>query len=349
MLAYTRLQTSSLAHQHRPLRQSAPTSPVELNSGAIGWTHKLENPTLVWLTSFPHTVNGLPSSNTPLILVSRSFADLRNAQCKLRCPGKDPDFDQKYGISLHCARARILIQNRRCLEQKSKWWSSCNPNGPAIRRVTNKTEARNLDDESNQRIANAFAHLSMTSFPPSLAQDLQFNVFYKPCDPLHSTTCTTSVASPSTNNGDESPQFPLVFRALVPSDGWRGLSPNPADEHNVHVLELTEAVREDLTRFWFKTWDLEDWPEEGDFYGGVLKRTKSWSSRFEVDDDDVRTRGLRRADTVTTQGSNVGRMRGKGVGRVVCRVFRRLESKVVEGFPSGRGLRGGIFERFAVG
>ncbi|KAL8940240.1 MAG: hypothetical protein Q9211_002370 [Gyalolechia sp. 1 TL-2023] len=162
------------------------------------------------------------------------------------------------------------------------------------------------------------AHLSPSGFPPSLAQDMQFNVFYKPCDPLPSNLSTGSSSySVNTHASDELAQFPLVFRALVPSDGWRGLSPNPADEHDVHILELTEHVREDLMRFWFLTWDLQDWPEEGDFYGGFLKRTKSWSSRFEVDDDDWRPRRLKGANTWTTQGSTGGRMRGTRVGRLV--------------------------------
>ncbi|KAL8934087.1 MAG: hypothetical protein Q9216_006081 [Gyalolechia sp. 2 TL-2023] len=349
MFAYNKIQTSSVAHQHGLPRESLPTSPVELDSSSIGCTHKFDSQTLVWLTSFPHTVNGLLSSSTPLVLASRSFSDLRNAQRKLRQPGKDPDFDEKYGIPLQCARAKILVQNQKCLEQKGKCWSSCKLKGPPIRRVTNKAEARKLDDESSQRIADAFAHLSMTSFPPSLAQDMQFNVFYKPCDPLRSDSSMSSSCSLSSHDSEEHAEFPLVFRALVPSNGWRGISPNPADEHNVHVLELTESVRYDLTRFWFKTWDLEEWPEEEDFYGGVLKRTKSWSSRFEVDDDDVRAAETIRADMETTLGSDRRRVRGgRCGGELICRTFRRLEWLMFRGFTSRKGVKDGTLERFVV-
>ena len=184
---------------HQPTEQLRTTSPVELFSGPVGWTFKLDDPTLVWITSFPHTLGGRPGCGNNIVLLSRDFADLRNAQTNLRQPGKDPSFDDTYGIQLHTAREEII---KRSEPRKKKWWPQ--PKMPPIQMITNKKHARKLDDEQEDRIANAFAeHLIMDDLPPSLAQDLDFNTFYK---------------RGVVRNANYQPQFPLVFRAMVPND-----------------------------------------------------------------------------------------------------------------------------------
>ncbi|KAL8715697.1 MAG: hypothetical protein Q9225_006304 [Loekoesia sp. 1 TL-2023] len=323
------LRTSNNVEHHQPTAQSMPTSPVELVSGPVGWTHKLDNPTLVWITAFPHAIGSTPSHGTNVILLSRDFADLQTARRKLRKPGEDPGYDKLYGRPLHRARGGIL--GRREKPEKTKWWPK--PKAHSVQWVTSIQEARRLDDAQDQSIADAFAdHLPpINEWPPSLAEDLEFNLFYK--------------------NGafhdDERAQFPLVFRAMVPSD-WRGLSPHPADEHNVHVLELTESVKEDLTRFWFKTWDYE-WPEP-DLYRSVIKRMRSWSSRYEVDVDDerfMRSETLQRASTVGTEKDVKVRGRGK-VRKSLQGFWRRFEGELRQ-VGAGKERRRRMYDRFEIG
>lgn len=121
-------------------------------------------------------------------------------------------------------------------------------------------EARKLDDQEEKRIADAFADHFPNELPPTLEEDLHFNAF-----------CRNPVLH-------ESNQFrwPVFFRAMVPAD-WRGLSPYPADEHQVHILELTDKVIEDLCILWHRAWDCE-WPE-----ADILQRTDSCSSRYEIE------------------------------------------------------------------
>ncbi|KAI4182291.1 MAG: hypothetical protein L6R41_006074 [Letrouitia leprolyta] len=328
MPSYTQVQTDVIAPKYLQSLQSVLKSAVELDSGRVGWTDKLDNPTLIWLTSFPHTINSLQSTGNPLVLVSRSFSGLRNAQQKLRHPGKNLEFDRKYGIALHCARSRIIIQNQQRLQPKGKKWSLTKPNSAAMKGVMTRSEARKLDDESDQTIADAFAvHLSSSGLPPCLADDLSFNAIYKPHDPRFYNPSVTSSSSTilSASTSGEHAQFPVVFRAQVPSD-WRGLSQNRADEHQVHVLELTESVREDLTRFWFKTWDPKNWPEDDSISGGPLKRTKSWNSIFEVDHDDHRRQQnkFKRTNTASTVESRVKKGEGICLGKLVCGAYRKV-------------------------
>ncbi|KAL9601256.1 MAG: hypothetical protein Q9219_002661 [cf. Caloplaca sp. 3 TL-2023] len=315
--------------------KSTPTSPVELDSSPAGYDSNLDGGlTLAWMTAFPHQVGGRVSNNTNLVLLSRDFTDLRTAQKNLRQPGRDIVFDVTYGSTLQHTREGILKRAEKPEKKKKPkgcWLKTAKK--PCTQRAMCKRHSRHLDDQQDRRIADTFADSFFGDcLPPSLKQDLEFNVYHDSGVLGH-------------NNGQA--QFPLVFRAMVPVN-WRGLSPHPADVHNVHILELTEAVRDDLIRFWYHSWDLREWPEV-DIYETRLKRMRSWNSRYEVDDDDdgigvwrdgdkvsLKKGRLARADTDKSEKSvkrekvEVCQMLKRGLRRGL-RVVEREAREVVEG------------------
>ncbi|KAI4119291.1 MAG: hypothetical protein LQ338_007298 [Usnochroma carphineum] len=284
-------------------------SPIELYSGPTEQT-QLASPTVIWLTAFPHTIGSPPGGPTNIVLLSRNYTDLRKAQRSLRNPRKSPGyaFNFLYRGPLLQARENIL---QRYTKPKSKnhgfFWAK---HETVVEEppVQSAKEARDLDDDQDRRIADAFAEV-LPQLPPSLEEDLSFNAFYR----------GPGIRGPQRR----AYQFPVVFRAMVPL-GWRGLSVNPYPD-NVHVMELTEDVVEDLSGLYGRTWGW-GFPEEEeeDVWRTFLKRTRSWSSRYEVESPREGT-VPRRASTV-----EIRREREINVGEKVRGVLKRVESGIQE-------------------